>query len=203
MSSSRSEQGTGRGNAGPPDAAPSRSESFLAADAANSERILRDAFGAFATGVAVVLGIDQRGEPIGLTISSFNSVSLSPPLILFSLGRRILSIAAWQQTPGYSVNVLGAAQVSIANRFGRASPAKWDGIDVARGRFNVPVLSEALASFECVPHARYDGGDHEIFLGRVVDFRLPKDMPPLVFFRGQYRTLSMAVPVEASSIQIW
>jgi flavin reductase (DIM6/NTAB) family NADH-FMN oxidoreductase RutF len=202
MASSPPNQTTGPGKTGPDAEAP-RAGSQLAADADGSERMLRDAFGAFATGVAVVLGTDQRGAPIGLTISSFNSLSLSPPLILFSLRRSVLSFSAWQQTRGYSVNVLGAAQESIANRFGRASPSKWDGIDVTVGRFKVPVLPDALASFECVPHARFDGGDHEIFVGRVVDFRLPKDIPPLVFFRGQYRTLSMAVPTEASGIQIW
>src|SRR5260370_30687611 len=155
------------------------------------ERAFRDALSVFPTGVAVVTAFSDAGERLGLTVSSFNSVSLSPPLVLFSVSRAAYGFAAWQRVDRYAVNILNEDQEIMSNRFARALGEKWEGVSVLPGETGVPVLPNVLVSLECVTHARHDGGDHEIFVGRVVAISvLHAAMPrPLVFFRGRYGKL--------------
>ncbi len=157
-------------------------------------RRFRDALGQFPTGIAVVTADAASGERLGITISSFNSVSLDPPLVLFSVLRRANSFAAWQAVARYAINVLGEEQEELSNRFARTMGDKWIGLPPLRGESGLPILPNALATFECEAYARHDGGDHEIFVGRVVAVR---DNPgkrgrPLVFFDGRYRRLASA-----------
>lgn len=149
----------------------------------------RQALSQFATGVAVITARGQDGEDIGLTINSFSSVSLDPPLILFSIDRRALSLPALEAAEGYAVNVLSRDQEQLSNQFARPLANKWDGIKHTLGDAKIPLLHGVLAHFECLPYAQHDGGDHVIFVGRVTRFVAPNDAAPLLFFRGRYHGL--------------
>jgi flavin reductase (DIM6/NTAB) family NADH-FMN oxidoreductase RutF len=152
-------------------------------------RAFRQALGQFATGVAVITAEGAGGQPIGLTMSSFNSVSIDPPLILFSIDRKAFSLQAMTEAKGYAVNILGRDQEHLSNKFARALGDKWEAVEHTLGHEAAPLLAGALAHFECAPYAQYDGGDHVIFVGRVVKFSAYPANEPLVFFRGAYRSL--------------
>jgi flavin reductase (DIM6/NTAB) family NADH-FMN oxidoreductase RutF len=153
-------------------------------------REFRDALGLFATGVAVITA-DVDGVRLGATVSSFNSVSLSPPLVLFSLARRAYGLSHWQVAKAYAVTILGEDQVAISNRFAKSGEDKWEGLEDRRAANGSPLLPNWLACFECTPYARYDGGDHEVFIGRVTALAVRKAAQPrpLVFFAGGYRVI--------------
>jgi flavin reductase (DIM6/NTAB) family NADH-FMN oxidoreductase RutF len=155
-------------------------------------RRFRTALAQFPTGVIVLTGQASDGERIGMTMSSFNSVSLDPPLVLFSIHRQAASLAKWRECKRYAINVLNEEQEELSNRFARAGSDKWDGIRPIAGVIGVPLLPNALVSFECEGYARYDGGDHEIFVVRVVQMH---ESPvnrghPILFFDGRYRRLA-------------
>lgn len=164
-----------------------------------SDREFRDALGLFATGVVVITSAgnagsnDDRSGYLGATVSSFSSVSLDPPLILFSIGRQSKAFAAWQSVDHFAVNILGENQSAISTRFARALTDKWNGVSVCPGLAGVPLLSDALAWIECQTYAKYDGGDHLIIVGRVLSLtaRSGAGARPLVFFRGKYRQLDV------------
>ena len=146
----------------------------------------RTALGCFATGVTVVTAVGPRGEHIGITINSFNSVSLDPPLILFSLNRRAYSLRAFISTQAFAVNILRAGQEELSNRFARASEDKWSGVDYEVWDDGCPILTDALASFECQVRHTYHGGDHVIFVGEVTRLRHDPEGQPLLYHRGKY-----------------
>ena len=161
-------------------------------------RRFRDALGQFPTGVTVVTAVTAGGDRLGMTISSFNSLSLDPPLVLFSIWRKAKSFAAWQQAKHYAVNVLSENQEELSNKFARTHDEKWIGQTVLAGKSGLPLLPNAVIAFECEAYDRHDGGDHEIFVGRVVELHenQAKRGHPLVFFGGQYRRLGS---VEATA----
>jgi flavin reductase (DIM6/NTAB) family NADH-FMN oxidoreductase RutF len=156
-----------------------------------TEREFRDALGLFPTGVAVVTTTAPDGEPIGATVSSFNSVSLSPPLVLFSVARSSRRFAVWSEAQHYAVNLLREDQSRISTNFARSDADKWQDHVPRQGRNKTVLLSDALAHFECESYARYDGGDHLILVGRVTALSVPASpfVRPLVFYRGRYRQL--------------
>lgn len=151
----------------------------------------RQALSQFAAGVAVITARADV-QPIGITVSSFNSVSLDPPLILFSIDRKARSLNGLLCAQALAVNLLDRSQEELSNRFARSQTDKWAGIRYAPGRHEAPLLRDALAHFECVPYANYDGGDHVIMVGRVIRFTLNADGEPLVFFRSRYHSLATA-----------
>lgn len=156
-------------------------------------RRFRDALGLFPTGVAVITTTTEAGERLGATVSSFNSVSLDPPLILFSMAKSARALDLWLHAGQYAVNVLSQDQAGLSTRFARAHSDKWEGVlPLLGGNPRLPLLPNALAWFECVPFSHYDGGDHVIFVGRVDAFKMRSGTPqkPLVFFRGHYRHLA-------------
>lgn len=154
-------------------------------------RPLRNVFGEFATGVVIVTAKAPSGELIGMTMTSFNSVSLDPALILFSVDQRAYSLGALLNAEGYAVNVLARGQEHLSNRFARALTDKWHGVGYVEGYAEAPLLDGALAHFECAHHACHQGGDHVIFLGRILRFCVhPSSPEPLLFFRGGYRSVS-------------
>jgi flavin reductase (DIM6/NTAB) family NADH-FMN oxidoreductase RutF len=165
-------------------------------------RRFRDALGQFPTGVTIVTSVTASGERLGMTISSFNSLSLEPPLVLFSIVKQANSFAAWQKAERYAVNVLSEDQEELSNRFARPKGEKWIGQTVLSGRTGVPLLPNAVIAFECEAYGRHDGGDHEIFVGRVVELHenQAKRGRPLVFFGGQYRRLGAADPYTPPDI---
>ena len=163
-----------------------------------SERAFRNALGMFPTGVVVITAL-SGGARLGLTVSSFSSVSLTPPLVLFSVAKRAFHFAAWQTVDRYAINILSEDQVVVSNRFAASAVDKWEGVPVLSGATGVPILPNVLAALECTAYARYDGGDHEIFLGRVVAIasREAAKPHPLIFFRGRYGKLSAEVGAAA------
>jgi flavin reductase (DIM6/NTAB) family NADH-FMN oxidoreductase RutF len=154
------------------------------------QRAFRAALSQFATGVAVITARGPANEAIGMTMSSFNSVSLDPPLVLFSVDRRALSLPAMLKAKGYAVNILGREQEQLSNQFARALGDKWSSVEHTLGHAEAPLLHGAIAHFECEPYAHHDGGDHVIFIGRVLRFSSNPDGEPLVFFRGKYHSVS-------------
>jgi flavin reductase (DIM6/NTAB) family NADH-FMN oxidoreductase RutF len=161
-------------------------------------RRFRDALGQFPTGVTIITTATPGGERLGMTISSFNSLSLDPPLVLFSIWREANSFASWRRAERYAINVLSENQEELSNKFARAKDEKWIGQTLLNGRTGLPLLPNAVIAFECEAYGRHDGGDHEIFVGRVVELHenQAKRGHPLVFFGGQYRRLSA---VEANA----
>ena len=161
------------------------------------QREFRGALGRFATGVAVVTA-SVDGVRLGSTISSFNSVSLDPPLILFSLIRGSLGIEHWRRAKAYGVSILAESQMATSNRFAKTGTDKWSGTSASQGENGAPSITDSIAHFECDPYAIYDGGDHDIFVCRVTGFRAPEAHgSPLVFFGGRYRTLSPPEGIQA------
>ena len=157
-----------------------------------SNKELRETLGLFPTGVAIITAIVDDG-PIGTTVSSFNSVSLDPPLVLFSVARSAAALPAWKKAMDFAINLLGEDQSELSNRFARPLTDKWNGIEAIRAQtISAPLLPGALGWLECESYAQHDGGDHIIFLGRVVAIRT-RSIPaarPLVFFGSRYRQLN-------------
>lgn len=163
--------------------------------------MLRQALGEFATGVAIVTAQGPDGMPVGMTMSSFNSVSLDPPLILFSVNRGAYSLRAMLSANGYAVNILARTQEGISSRFASALANKWDQVKVTAGYAQAPLIEGALAHFECDPYAKYDGGDHVIFVARVVRHSThPSRSAPLIFFRGCYHDLDGVSKQDSASL---
>jgi flavin reductase (DIM6/NTAB) family NADH-FMN oxidoreductase RutF len=170
----------------------------LDARPAFTSRDLRDALGYFATGIAVVTARDRLGAPVGMTMSSFNAVSLDPALVLFSVARTAHSLDAMQAARGFAVNILGQAQADLSRHFARAQTDKWETVVHSAGYGDATILADALAHFECEPYAQHDGGDHVIFVCRVLRFAtLDAEEYPLIFYRGRYHTL--AADIERSN----
>jgi flavin reductase (DIM6/NTAB) family NADH-FMN oxidoreductase RutF len=168
----------------------------LAMQEAFDTRAFRHALGQFPTGVCVVTSIVD-GARLGMTVSSFNSLSLDPPLVLFSIDRRAASLALWERAEAVAVHVLAENQKDISNRFARALANKWEGISCSEGASGTPLLPGVAAIFECAVWARHDGGDHTLFILEVEQFRSFADRQPLVFGKGRYAALQ-ASDVAAS-----
>jgi flavin reductase (DIM6/NTAB) family NADH-FMN oxidoreductase RutF len=151
------------------------------------KRHLRDCLGCFATGVAIMTALDIDGRPAGLTVNSFASVSLDPALILWSLRSDSKIIPAFQASPGFVVNVLAANQAELSGLFAGGTEDKWANVAHHAGIYGIPRLAGVHATLECEKHARHFGGDHVIFVGRVVAVAVDDDAKPLVFYRGRYR----------------
>lgn len=155
-------------------------------------RELRFALGNFATGVTVVTSRTADGSLLGMTVNSFNSVSLDPPLVLFSMDRAALSLPDFEAAGCFAVNVLSSDQEELSNRFARVAGDKWTGVDHEIWETGSPVLQGTLISFDCTTWQTYDGGDHVIFVGKVVKVTSQTDLDPLLFFRGRYDRLTGA-----------
>lgn len=147
---------------------------------------LRRALGQFATGVTVVTTCDAAGAPVGVTASSFNSVSLDPPLILWSIKKDAWSTPAFLGCRRFAVHVLSAEQIALSNRFAQRGANKFADIDWAEGEGGTPILPNALARFDCESWANYEGGDHIIQVGKVASFTFDDRHRPLIFSKGAY-----------------
>jgi len=145
----------------------------------------RNALGQFATGVTIVTTMDDASKPVGVTASSFNSVSLDPPLVLWSLAKTAHSMPAYQSSGGFNVHVLASHQSDLSNQFARPSDDKFAGVEWSSCTEGFPLLPEYAALFRCKTHFQYEGGDHTIFVGEVIDYQT-HDFPVLVFHGGAY-----------------
>lgn len=155
------------------------------------------ALGQFPTGVCVVTSVNGP-ERLGVTISSFNSLSFNPPLILFSMDRRAASISQWMKVSGYTINVLSENQANLSKRFSKPLTNKWEGIACETEVGHGIILAGAAAVFHCAPWAANDGGDHLLFIGKVTAFQSFRDRRPLVYSKGRYAALEREVRMEAS-----
>lgn len=145
----------------------------------------RRALGSFATGVTVITTRAADGTPLGMTVSSFNSVSLEPPLVLWSLANSSLSLPAFRAAEHWIVHVLGSDQESLSGRFARRGEDKFAGLEHDLGVGDAPLLRGCSARFQCRTAFQYEGGDHVIFVGEVLAFDR-EDHAPLVFHGGRY-----------------
>jgi flavin reductase (DIM6/NTAB) family NADH-FMN oxidoreductase RutF len=150
----------------------------------------RSSMGSFVTGVTVITTRDHRGQLIGNTVNSFNSASLDPPLILWSLGRLAYSMRAYLASEYFAVNVLREGQENLSATFAKPSSTKWEGIEHRIGETGCPILPGVLAVFECKIAHTYMGGDHVIFVGEVLSADSDPTGRPLVFFRGGYARIA-------------
>jgi len=151
----------------------------------------RNALGSYATGVTIITAIGADGKPYGLTCNSFASVSLNPPLVLWSLGLYSTSLSVFQNVSHFAINVLGASQQALANKFAKSSEDKFAGVEWTPGLGDAPLLAECVASFQCRAANRYYGGDHVIFLGAVEAYAYNRK-EPLLFARGGYGRFTAA-----------
>jgi flavin reductase (DIM6/NTAB) family NADH-FMN oxidoreductase RutF len=148
-------------------------------------RDFRNALGTYATGVTIITASGADTKPYGITCNSFASVSLNPPLVLWSIVLYSSSLSVFQNASHFAVNVLGASQQALANKFAKSSGDKFTGVDWTPGLGDAPLLTESVANFQCRSVNRYYGGDHVIFLGAVEAYSYsPKE--PLLFSRGGY-----------------
>jgi flavin reductase (DIM6/NTAB) family NADH-FMN oxidoreductase RutF len=159
-----------------------------AAQPSFSSQDFRTALGMFATGVTIVTARTPSGQLVGLTANSFNSVSLSPPLVLWSLARAASSLEAFSAGSHYAVNILGADQQVLAQQFASKDTDRWLGVDYSLSTSGVPLLAGCVAHFECFNRSRYEEGDHVIFVGEVERCSTRNGASPLLFHGGKFYT---------------
>lgn len=150
----------------------------------------RQALGHFASGVTVVTTRDADGEPQGLTVSAFCSVSLNPPMVLVCIDKTANCYKAFADSGVYVVNILSLDQELISRRLASKEPNKFEGVAYRLGIENIPVLDGVLASVECRVVSLYEGGDHTILVGKVENVMV-RDGEPLLYFRGGYVRLTV------------
>lgn len=148
----------------------------------------RTALGLFATGVTIVTARAPDGQLVGLTASSFNSVSLSPPLVLWSLSQAARSMPAFQQGSHYAINILAADQQALAQRFANPHVDRFADLSFTEGVSGAPLISGCVATFECFNRSRYVEGDHVIFVGEVEHCEHRGGVPPLLYHGGKFYT---------------
>lgn len=145
----------------------------------------RQALGAFTTGVTIVTAVDAAGSDVGMTANSFNSVSLTPPLVLWSIARNSSHVDAFLRAQHFAVHILSSDQDALATRFATKNVDRFEGLAIERGLENLPLLEGVAARLECRTAFQYEGGDHVIIVGEVLALE-HWDREPLVFKRGRY-----------------
>ena len=148
-------------------------------------KAFRSALGTFTTGVTIITTTAADGTPVGLTANSFNSVSLDPPLVLWSLAKTALSVPVFTEATHWNVHVLSVDQEDLSGRFASKGEDKFSGLELDEGISNAPLLHNCTARFQCRTAFTHDGGDHIIFIGEVLGFD-QSQLPPLAFQSGQY-----------------
>ncbi len=142
----------------------------------------------FATGVTIITARTADGEPVGFTANSFNSVSLDPPLVLWSLARQARSLAIFSAGTHYAIHVLSNDQRALAQAFATPNSDRWANVNHRPGVAGAPVIDGVAAVFECFNRSRYDEGDHVIFVGEVEHCAHRAGCSPLLFHGGKYYT---------------
>lgn len=151
-----------------------------------SRNDFRAALGMFATGVTIVTARTSEGALVGLTANSFNSVSMDPPLVLWSLGRAASSLAVFSAGSHYAINILSADQQDLARQFSSRSEDRFAGVAFSQGAGGAPLLDGAAATFECFNRSRYEEGDHVIFVGEVERCSHRSWASPLLYHGGKF-----------------
>jgi flavin reductase (DIM6/NTAB) family NADH-FMN oxidoreductase RutF len=156
-------------------------------------RAFRDALGCFPTGVAVITAESADRPPMGITVNSFASVSLEPPLVLWCIDRRSDRSKTFVRAESFTISVLDAAHREVSARLARPGAHRLDDIALLPTELGPPALADALAVFECNRESVHEGGDHAILIGRVLRFAFRPSGEPLVFFRGRYGTFGRSL----------
>ena len=164
-------------------------------------RAFRQALGTFVTGVTIVTTLDPAGNPAGLTANSFNSVSLDPPMVLWSLALDSTNLDAFRQASYWAVHVLAAGQEQLSAQFASRDTNRFAGVPTTQGPAGIPLLDSYAARFVCRAAFEYEGGDHAIFLGRVEAFERTT-RTPLVYHQGRYAGVFPAAPADAPAASI-
>jgi flavin reductase (DIM6/NTAB) family NADH-FMN oxidoreductase RutF len=151
-----------------------------------SKTEFRTALGMFATGVTIVTARTANGDLVGLTANSFNSVSLSPPLVLWSLAKSAASMAAFSTGSHYAINILSADQQDLARQFAAKDVDRFAGVGYRLGAAGAPLIDGATATFECFNRSRYEEGDHVIFVGEVEHCEHRTGASPLLYHGGKF-----------------
>jgi flavin reductase (DIM6/NTAB) family NADH-FMN oxidoreductase RutF len=154
-----------------------------------NQRGLRQALGAFATGVVVITTLTDAGDPVGITVNSFSSLSLAPPLVLWSLNATSPSRCHFDSARRFAVNVLSEDQIALSHRFASRTALKFSNIPVHTGIEGLPLFDGCAAVFECRLQAQHPGGDHVIYIGAVERFEAYPQRAPLLFHEGLYRRI--------------
>lgn len=159
----------------------------------NDQRIaFRNALGNFATGITVITTTTADGAHVGMTANSFNSVSLDPPLVLWSIGKNATGFDDFMSASHYTINVLAADQVNLSNQFASKTADKFEGVDFEAGLSGAAKLKGCAAVFECKAHQSIEAGDHWVLIGQVENFTT-SDSAPLLYHQGRY---SLVAPLE-------
>ena len=153
-------------------------------------RAFRQALGSFPTGVAVITAVAASRHPMGITVNSFTSVSLEPPMVLWCLDKKSDRYETFTKSRGFTISILGTAHEDVSARLAKPGSHSLEGIGLIVTELGPPGLADALAIFECDSEAVYEGGDHAILVGRVLRFARRDAGAPLVFFRGRYGALA-------------
>jgi flavin reductase (DIM6/NTAB) family NADH-FMN oxidoreductase RutF len=178
---------------------PETANELASGSSALDPRDFRNALGTYATGVTIVTAVADDGNPYGLTCNSFASVSINPPLVLWSLGMYSQGLPIFQNASYFAVNVLGVSQQALATKFAKSGVDRFSGVDWKPGIGNAPLLAGSVAQFQCRAANRYYGGDHVIFLGAVEAYTFNKQ-EPLLFLGGgfgQFAKSGVAVPASS------
>ncbi|MFG2652120.1 flavin reductase family protein [Streptomyces sp. NPDC048436] len=149
----------------------------------------REVCGRFVTGVTVITCQGMDKDPVGLTVNSFTSVSMDPPLVLFCVHKESRALAAVRACGSFAVNILASDQAGVCRDFAARDSARFGELPHRPGSTGSPVIDGALAFLDCRLHAMFSGGDHEVVLGEVVDLGLLREEPPLAFFRSAHPRL--------------
>ena len=153
-------------------------------------KAFRNALGAFPTGIAVVTASGADAH-VGITINSFTSVSLAPPLVLWCIDRKSARYPTFASAPGFTISILGSVHKEVSSRLAKSGEHSLDGVALMPTQLGPPALADALAVFECARENVWDAGDHAVLIGRVLRFARHDDAgAPLVYFRGRYGALA-------------
>ncbi len=152
----------------------------------------RQALGAFATGITVATTLDKDGQPHGLTVNSFNSVSLDPPLVLWSLNKQSHQLGIFTESSFYGISILADDQMEISNRFAAMIEDRFKDVSWQKGQTGAPLLDGALATFDCKVEQIVEGGDHVILIGRVLSVA-KREGAPLLYHEGAYKSLGSSL----------
>lgn len=155
-------------------------------------KLLRRAFGQFATGVCVVGMQGEDGAQLGATVNSFTSVSLEPALLLVSLGHHLKALDAMLRAPGFGISVLSDSQQGHSNTFATSGASKWQSVAPIYGEQGGLLLPDALAHFDCAMHDTVLAGDHTLLIGRILSVTIQPERRPLLYFQGKYDALAVA-----------
>lgn len=154
-------------------------------------REFRNGLGQFATGVTIVTTRDTQGAAVGMTANSFASLSLEPPLVLWSIAKTSSNYVAFAEAKEFAIHVLGADQTALCSQFARKDIDRFANVEIEAGREGTPLLRDYLARFQCSTEHRYEGGDHLIIVGRVQQLDAQAG-DPLLFFQGRFEQLQTA-----------